>query len=361
MLDKTIYVTKPYLPENEKYKGYVDKILDSGWLTNNASFVQELERRLSKYLGVKNVVLVANGSLALQISYKILGLTGEVITTPFTFVATASTMVWEGLHPLFSDIDSYSFNLDPECIESRITNNTSAIVPVHVYGNPCQLEEIESIANRYNLKIIYDAAHAFGVKYKNKSVLNYGDISTISFHSTKMFHTIEGGAVITNNDELAKKARLLINFGITGEETVEQVGINAKMNEFQAAMGLCVLDDIEIIKSERKKIWEVYYNELSELVVFQDFNEFSSNNHSYVPILFENEKVLLEVLNTLRSNNIIPRRYFYPTLDNQEIFKNKNKNPVANDISKRILCLPIYPGLTEKEQDKIIKIIKDCL
>lgn len=361
MLDKTIYVTKPYLPANEKYKGYVDKILDSGWLTNHASLVQELEHRLSKYLGVRNVVLVANGTLALQISYKTLGLTGEVITTPFTFVATASAMAWEGLHPLFSDIDPDSFNIDPEYIESRITNNTSAIVPVHIYGNPCQLEAIESIANKYNLKLIYDAAHAFGIEYKNKSVFNYGDISTISFHSTKMFHTIEGGAVITNNDELAKKARLLINFGITGEETVEQVGINAKMNEFQAAMGLCILDDIEIIKSKRKKIWEEYYNELSEQVVFQEFNEFSSNNHSHVPILFENEEVLLDVLNALKSNNIIPRRYFYPTLDNHEIFRNNHKNPVADDISKRILCLPIYPDLKEKEQDRIIKIIKEYL
>ena len=360
MCDETINVTKPYLPPNEKYKDYVDKILDSGWLTNNGSLVQELEYRLSKYLRVKNVILVANGTLALQIAYKALGLSGDVITTPFTFIATASSMVWEGLNPVFSDINSNSFNLDPECIESRITSNTSAIVPVHVFGNPCQIEAIENIANKHNLKTIYDAAHAFSIDYKNNSVLNSGDISTISFHSTKLFHTIEGGALVINNDELAQKVRMLINFGLSGQGTVEQVGINAKMNEFQAAMGLCVLDDIDLIKSERKVIWDAYYSELHNYVVFQEYNEFSSNNYSYAPVLFESEEKLLDVLNKLRKNNINPRRYFYPALDSFDIFYREHNNPVSDNISKRILCLPIYFGLGSVEVELIIDKIKSC-
>ncbi|MBE0421182.1 DegT/DnrJ/EryC1/StrS family aminotransferase [Pseudoalteromonas nigrifaciens] len=248
-----IPVTKSYLPNKKKYKTYIDRIYDSGWLTNNGSLLKELEQRLKEYLGVKHIILVANGSLALQLAYKSLELKGEVITTPFSFAATTSTLVWEGLKPIFADIDPNSFNIDTNLIEKNITPETSAIVPVHVFGNPCNVEKIQEIAQKHNLKVIYDAAHAFGTEYKGQSVLNYGDISTLSFHATKLFHTIEGGAVITNDDELAQKIRLLMNFGIVSPVKVNSLGTNAKMNEFEAAMGLCVLDEIDLVKSERAR------------------------------------------------------------------------------------------------------------
>ena len=219
-----IPVTKAYLPNKEKYQSYVERIFQSGWLTNNGSLLQELERRLADYLGVKNIILVANGSFALQLAYKALDLEGEVITTPFSFAATTSTLAWEGLKPIFADINPKTFNIDPAQIEAQITSNTSAIVPVHVFGNPCDVEAIQAIADKHKLKVVYDAAHAFGSEYKDQSVLNFGDISTLSFHSTKLFHTIEGGAVITNDDELAKKVRLMINFGISGPASIDSVG-----------------------------------------------------------------------------------------------------------------------------------------
>ena len=225
-----IPVTKSYLPNKENYKSYIDIIYENGWLTNRGELVRELERRLQAYLGVKNIILVANGSLALQIAYKALDLKGEVITTPFSFIATANTIAWEGLLPVFADIDPHSFNVDPKQIKDKITDKTSAIIPVHVFGNPCDIEGIQTIAYKHQLKVIYDAAHAFDVQYKGKSVLNYGDVSTLSFHATKLFHTIEGGAIITNDNELSKKIRLLINFGITGPTSIESLGINAKMN-----------------------------------------------------------------------------------------------------------------------------------
>lgn len=352
-----ITVTKAYLPNKDKYQAYVDRIYDSGWLTNNGPLVQELEQRLKEYLGVKNLILVANGSLALQLAYKALGLTGEVITTPFSFAATTSTLVWEGLRPVFADINAYSYNLDPKNIESLITKHTSAIVPVHVFGNPCDVESIQSIAEKYNLKVIYDAAHAFGSKYKDQSVLNYGDISTLSFHATKLFHTIEGGAVITNDDEIANKIRKLINFGITGPTTIESAGTNAKMNEFEAAMGLCVLDDIETITLQRSEIWSAYAHGFSNQVGFQRWNEYSENNYSYAPVLFETEGKLLDVKAKLHNKQIIPRRYFYPSLDALDFIDVKNICQISRDIAGRILCLPMYPGLESLDQERAIKII----
>lgn len=354
-----IPVTKAYLPNKEKYKAYIDRIYESGWLTNNGSLLQELEQRLVDYLGVKHLILVANGSLALQLAYKALDLKGEVITTPFSFAATTSTLAWEGLDPVFADIDPKSFNLDPNNIEALITPNTSAIVPVHVFGNPCEVEKIQEIALKHNLRVVYDAAHAFGSQYKSQSVLNYGDISTLSFHATKLFHTIEGGAVITNDDELAKKIRLLINFGITSPTTVESVGTNAKMNEFEAAMGLCILDEIEAVKMGRKNVWQKYQAELPvEKLAFQYWNEHSQNNHAYAPVLFNSEDELLKVEIKLKENGILPRRYFYPSLDTLE-YLNSNKVCInSRNIASRILCLPIYPGLKEV-QNKIIKVITE--
>lgn len=353
-----IPVTKAYLPNKEKYQSYVDRIFQSGWLTNNGSLLQELERRLADYLGVKNIILVANGSLALQLAYKALALEGEVITTPFSFAATTSTLAWEGLKPVFADINPKTFNIDPAQIEAHINPNTSAIVPVHVFGNPCDVEAIQAIADKHKLKVVYDAAHAFGSEYEDQSVLNFGDISTLSFHSTKLFHTIEGGAVITNDDELAKKVRLMINFGISSPTSIESVGTNAKMNEFEAAMGLCVLDDVDTIRQRREDIWQVYTNELSNIVELQQWNKHGKNNCAYAPVLFENEDQLLKIEDKLKENDILPRRYFYPSLDTLSYLNSKQICNNSRDIASRILCLPIYPDLSNSNVGNIIQIIK---
>ncbi|MGE3613418.1 MAG: DegT/DnrJ/EryC1/StrS family aminotransferase [Sulfurimonas sp.] len=328
-----INVTKTYLPNKEKYKKYIDRIFENGWLTNNGPLVQKLEKRLAEYLGVKNIVLVSNGTVALEIAYRPLGLKGFVITTPFSFVATTSSLVTNQLLPIFADIDSNSFNLDPKNIEKLITPNTSAILPVHVFGNACEVEEIEQIAKKHDLKVIYDTAHAFDVKYKDQSVLNYGDISTLSFHSTKLFHSIEGGALIINDDKLVQKARYLINFGIKNAEEIPELGTNAKMNEFEAAMGLCVLDDIEEIKQKRKDILENYRKELKGLVKFQEQNENATENYSYFPVVFESEAQLLKIQKALNEKEIFPRRYFYPSLDTLEYIEPKQECKISRDIS----------------------------
>ena len=355
-----INVTKTYLPNKEKYKKYIDEIYENGWLTNNGPLVQRLEKRLAQYLGVKNIVLVSNGTIALEIAYKALNLTNEVITTPFSFVATTSSLVMSNLKPVFADIDEKSFNINPKNIEKFINANTSAIVPVHVFGNACEVEDIEQIAKKHDLKVIYDAAHAFDVKYKGKSVLNYGDISTLSFHATKLFHSIEGGALIINDDELVQKVRYLINFGIKNQEEIPYLGTNAKMNEFEAAMGLCVLDDIENIKNRRKEVYETYQKELKDLVQFQEQNINASQNYSYFPIVLKSEEQLLKIQKALNDENIFPRRYFYPSLDTLEYIEPKQECIISRDISKRILCLPIYAELEKGNQDKIIDIIRKC-
>lgn len=353
-----IPVTKSYLPSKEKYKAYIDQIYESGWLTNNGTLLQTLEKRLAEHLGVKHSILVANGSLALQLAYKALNLTGEVITTPFSFAATTSTLAWEGLKPVFADINPHTFNLAPENIEPLITEHTSAIVPVHVFGNPCEVEAIQAIADKHKLKVIYDAAHAFGSQYKGQSVLNYGDISTLSFHATKLFHTIEGGAVITNSDELAHKIRLLINFGITGPTTIESVGTNAKMNEFEAAMGLCVLDEIDTIKAGRERVWKTYKESLTTAnLTFQEWNKHSANNHAYAPVVFESEKKLLEAEAKLKENGILPRRYFYPSLDTLDYLNSNQKCKKSRGIASRVLCIPIYATLKEDEQETVCRCL----
>lgn len=356
-----INVTKTYLPNKEKYKQYVDEIYANGWLTNNGPLVQRLEKRLAEYLGVKNIVLVSNGTVALEIAYRTLGLKGFVISTPFSFVATTSSLVTNQLLPIFADIDPNTFNLDPSNIEKLITPNTSAILPVHVFGNACEVESIEKIANKHNLRVIYDAAHAFDVKYKDKSVLNYGDISTLSFHATKLFHSIEGGALIINDDDLVDKARYLINFGIKNAEEIPHLGTNAKMNEFEAAMGLCVLDDMEQIKQNRKTILETYQTQLNGLVQFQKQNENATENYSYFPVVFESEEQLLKAQKALNEQEIFPRRYFYPSLDTLTYIEPKQECTISRDISKRILCLPIYAELEKDIQSEIIKTIKGSI
>ncbi|WP_277640153.1 DegT/DnrJ/EryC1/StrS family aminotransferase [Wolinella succinogenes] len=356
-----INVTKTYLPNKEKYKKYIDEIYENGWLTNNGPLVQKLEKRLAEYLGVKNIVLVSNGTIALEIAYRTLDIKGFAITTSFSFVATTSSLVTNNILPIFADIDHRSFNLNPANIEKLITPNTSVIVPVHVFGNACEVEKIEQVAKKHNLKVIYDAAHAFDVKYKGTSILNYGDISTLSFHATKLFHTIEGGALIINDDELVQKARYLINFGIKNAEEIPHLGTNAKMNEFEAAMGLCMLDDIEKIKEKRKIIYQTYQQELNGVVEFQEQNANATENYSYFPVVFKDEEELLKVQKALNDKQVFPRRYFYPSLDTLTYIEPKQECKISRDISKKILCLPIYAELEKEVQGNIIKTIKENL
>ena len=356
-----INVTKTYLPDKDKYKRYIDQIYENGWVTNNGPMVRLLEKRLADYLGVRNIVLVSNGTVALEIAYRIFGIQGDVITTPFSFVATTSSLITNGLNPIFADIDPQKLNIDPRKIEEIITKDTSAIVPVHVFGNACDIEEIEAIAKEHNLKIVYDAAHAFGVRYKDSSILNYGDISTLSFHATKNFHSIEGGALIINDDSLVEQARYLINFGIKNVEEIPQLGTNAKMNEFEAAMGLCVLDDIKDLNTKRMIIHELYKQELEGVVKFQKENKDSTQNYSYFPIILESEEQLKRIEKALNLKQIFPRRYFYPSLDTLAYIKPKQVCEISRDISSRILCLPIYPGLEIKQQELIIEIVKNVL
>jgi len=356
-----INVTKTYLPDKEKYKRYVDKIYENGWVTNNGPLVRELEKRLAEFLGVNNIVLVANGTVALEIAYRTLSIKDYVITTPFSFVATTSSLVTNGLKPVFADINPNTLNIDPQNIKKAITQNTSAIVPVHVFGSGCDVEEIAQIAKDNNLKVIYDAAHAFGVEYKGKSILNYGDISTLSFHATKLFHTIEGGALIINDDDLVEKARYLINFGIENQESIPELGTNAKMNEFEAAMGLALLDDMAMVSDKRQAIYEKYQQELAGITTFQQQNNDTTQNFSYFPIILKDKEQTLLVQKALNEKNIFPRRYFYPSLDTLNYIEPKQYMPVSRELSERILCLPIYPELTDNEQFMIIKLIKDCL
>ncbi len=354
-----VNITKTYLPNKKKYKEYVDEIYNSGWITNNGPLVQRLEKRLEKYLGVKNIILVSNGTSALEIAYRTLDIRDSALTTPFSFVATTSSLVTNGIKAIFVDIDEKTLNLDSEKIERFITKHTSAIVPVHVFGNPCDVEQIAKIANKYNLKVVYDAAHAFDVKYKGQSILNYGDISTLSFHATKLFHTIEGGALVINDDKLAQKARYLINFGIENPESIPYLGTNAKMNEFEAAMGLCILDDIAEIKSKRKDVVLYYKKELDGILRFQEQNKNSNQNYSYFPVIFKNEEELKRVQKALNDELIFPRRYFYPSLDSLDYIEPKQNMPISRDISKRILALPLYPDLEKEIQELIIKTIKE--
>jgi len=356
-----INVTKTYLPNKAKYQKYVDEIYENGWVTNYGPLVQKLEDRLAEYLGVKNIVLVASGTVALEIAYRTLGLKGFAITTPFSFVATTSSLVTNGINPIFSDIDTQTLCLDPQKIEASITANTSVIVPVHVFGNICDIEAIDRVAKKHHLKVVYDAAHAFGVQYKGKSIGSYGDISTFSFHATKLFHTIEGGALVINDDSLVEKARYLINFGIEDEESIPELGTNAKMNEFEAAMGLCMLDEMKEVLSKRKRVYERYAKELQGVVGLLKYNREATKNYAYFPIILKDQQKMLRIKKALNAKDIFPRRYFYPSLDSLEYIEPKQYMPCSRDVSTRILALPMYVELEFKIQIEIITMIKNIL
>lgn len=352
-----INVTKSYLGSKNKFKAYIDRIYNTGWLTNNGPLVTALEQRLKDYLGVRNIILTNNGTIALQIAYRALGINGSAITAPFSFVATTSSLQWEGIKPIFADIDPTTWNLDPNQIERHIQQDTSAIVATHVFGNPCDVERIEQIARIHNLKVVYDGAHAFGVRHKGQSVYKWGDISTLSFHATKLFHTIEGGAIVTNDDELADRVRLLCNFGIVDTDQIEGIGINAKLNEFSAAMGMCVLDDIELILECRAEIGRRYEKRLGDHFDLQLLQPESQCNYSYFPIALDDENQLLRCRSQLNENGVNPRRYFYPSLDTLEHLQPQTPQPRSRALSRRVMCLPIYPGLPRKVQEMVVQTL----
>lgn len=352
-----IPVTKPFLPPIEEYEAYVKQIWKRQWLTNNGPLVNELELQLKEYLGLKHLLYVTNGTIALQMAIKVLDLKEEIITTPFSFVATTSSIVWEGCTPVFVDIDPNTLNIDPYKIEEAITPKTSAILATHVYGNPCDIEAIQNIADKYNLKVIYDAAHCFGTKYKGKSVFEYGDISTTSFHATKLFHTIEGGAVFTKDPEVLKKMSFLRNFGHNGPEKFEGIGINGKNSEFHAAMGLVNLKYISEIMHSRYSQSNYYDTKLKNLRVQKPaVQKESTFNNAYYAIIFMNELEALKAKETLEQKNIFPRRYFYPSLSSLH-YVYKYETPIADDISSRVLCLPLFHDLSKEEQDMIARLL----
>lgn len=358
-----INVTKTDLPSLKEYNYHLKKIWKTHWLTNNGQLVQAFEKELKKYLKVNYIIPVTNGTLAIQVAIKALDLKGEIITTPFTFAASSTAIIWENCVPVFADIDPNTYNIDPTDVEKKITKKTSAILAVHVYGNPCAIEELEKIAKKHNLKIIYDAAHAFSVEYKNKSILNFGDISTLSFHATKTFHTIEGGAIVTNDKKIFEKVKLLINFGIKSEEEIILPGINAKMNEFQAAMGLCNLKEINERIKKRKRIYQHYLESLENTnIQFQKIVA-SKFNYTYMPIVLKNNQIRDVLFNKLVKQNIKPRKYFYPLITDFNYYKKQNLNKKfdlinSKYISDRILCLPIYTSLNISVVNKVIKIVK---
>jgi dTDP-4-amino-4,6-dideoxygalactose transaminase len=354
-----INVTQPYLPPYTEYEKYLKMIWERKWLTNHGPLVQELEEKLKNYLGVKHLLYVNNGTIALQIALKVLGLKGEIITTPFSYVATTNCILWEGCKPVFADIKETDFNIDPEKIEPLITADTIAILATHVYGNPCDVQAIEKIAARHNLKVIYDGAHAFGAELNGNPVLSYGDIATCSFHATKLFHTIEGGAIITNDDALAQQMKLYRQFGHIGDDHYS-IGINGKSSEFHAAMGLCLLPMMKEFMEKRKTIAGLYDRFLAGLPMQRpEAIGGTVYNFSYHPVILDSEERLHRIADLLKEHDIVTRRYFYPSLNNLPQFKGEYC-PVSESISVRALALPMYYELEETTVKKICDLIKSC-
>ena len=363
MKENKIFVTKATLPPKEEFLQYVDKIWDSAWLTNMGDVHNELEKNLSEFMDDMEIVLTVNGHLALELALQSLKIEGEVITTPFTFASTTHAIVRNGLNPVFCDIKKDDFTIDPEKIEKLINKNTRAIMPVHVYGNICDVEAIESIAKKYGLYVIYDAAHTFGERYKGKSVADFGDMSVFSFHATKVFNTIEGGAIALRDKNIRKSLDFLKNFGIADKENVPYVGSNAKMNEFAAAMGLCNMNHLNEYIEKRKKICERYIERLSDIkaVRLNKYGRDTEYNYAYFPIVTENRDKLYDAL---ARENIFARKYFYPCTNAYECYVDRfdaDLTPVALDISKKVLTLPIYPDLDLDTVDRICDIIRRSL
>jgi len=362
-----IFVTRPSLPDLEEFIPYLEEIWEKKWLTNQGDFHREFEQKLAVFLGVPYCNLFTNGTLALLVGLQALRITGEVITTPYSFVATTHALHWNGIKPVFCDIEENSFNIDPSKVESLITNKTTAILPVHVYGNPVKMDKIQEIADIYGLKVIYDAAQAFNVKINNESILANGDMSILSFHATKVFTTFEGGAIVHNDPKLKQRIDYLKNFGFANETTVVGPGINAKMNEFQAALGLLQLKYVEQEIEKRKRIALQYRDNLQDVPGITFFEDLTgvTHNYSYFPILIDEEefgKSRDDVYSFLKNNDIYTRRYFYPLISNYPVYRNldsanKSNLPVAEKLAQQILCLPIYGDLTSENVDIISELI----
>lgn len=366
-MGENIFVTSPLLPPLEEFIPYLEKIWENRILTNGGTFHQMLEEELARYLGVKYVCLFSNGTLALLTALQALRVTGEVITTPYSFVATSHTLLWNGLTPVFADIDPQTFNINPQRIEELITPQTTAIMPVHCYGIPCEIDKIQQIADIYGLKVIYDAAHAFGVRQNGTSVLNAGDLSVLSFHATKVFNTFEGGAIICHDARTKQRIDYLKNFGFAGETRVVAPGINAKMNEVEAAFGLLQLQYIDGALASRARIAQRYVEALKDIpgvTFFEAQGRFDWNN-AYFPVLIDSNYPISRdgLYDALKAENVYSRRYFYPLISSFAMYRHlpsaaPDKLPVANDIAEKILCLPIYPDLTEDDQHRVIDIIQ---
>ncbi len=356
MYNKQIKVTVPFLPNKKKLYRDFNNLYRSKQITNNGIYVQKLESKLKKYLGVKHIILTNNGTSAIQIALRALGIKKNIVTTPFSFVATTNAIIWEKLNPIFVDVDKNNFNLNFENIKK--IKKVESILGVHCFGVPCEYEKVRLYLKKKKIKLIFDASHAFGIKNKKnrKSLLNQGDVSTLSFHATKVFHTVEGGAVVTNNSKLAKKIRLYINHGILNYKNLS-FGINGKMNEFQAIIGLNLLKNMKKIILKKKKICEIYEDKLSKKILFQKYNNKFTRNYNYSPIIVQSKKKLIKVTKLLNKNNIFPRRYFYPSLNKLKYIKNSKKFKNSENLSDRILCLPNYYELKKKEQIKIINLI----
>ncbi|ELY5888588.1 DegT/DnrJ/EryC1/StrS family aminotransferase [Cronobacter sakazakii] len=364
---QNLFVTSPLLPPLEEFIPYLEQIWENKYLTNGGPFHQELETRLAEYLGVEHLCLFSNGTLALLTALQALRITGEVITTPYSFVATSHSLLWNGLTPVFADIDPVTCNIDPNKIEQLITPATSAILPVHCYGLPCDVDKIQSIADAWGLKVIYDAAHAFGVKKNHQSILNCGDLSILSFHATKVFNTFEGGAIICPDARMKQRIDYLKNFGFAGETTVVAPGINAKMNEVQAAFGLVQLGHIDKALANRAAIHDRYCEWLADIPGIETFSASDDVewNHSYFPIRVKDDfPVSRDALyEALKAENIYSRRYFYPLISAFSMYRHlpsaqPQHLPIATGIAERILCLPIFPDLTEEDQRRVVDAIR---
>ena len=359
--DERMFVTKSFLPPLGEYEFYIKKIFENGQLTNQGPLLKELEEKLKNFLGVENFHYVTNGTIAIQLALKALGIEeGEIITTPFSYVATTSSILWERCTPVFVDIEPDNFTIDADKIEAAITPKTKAIIAVHVFGYACNIEKIENIAKKHNIKVIYDAAHAFGSLYKGKSLLSFGDISTCSFHATKLFHTIEGGACIVKDKAISDKLELIKRFGHQGDEHF-CLGINAKQSEMNAAMGLANFPYLKEIMSNRKRICDLYDSQLQGHIGRPKKQEDIVYNNAYYPVLFKDEKELLAVFAALNEKQIYPRRYFYPSLNKLPYLKDAASCRISEDITKRIACLPLFNDMTDEQVQRVCDILKGSL
>jgi dTDP-4-amino-4,6-dideoxygalactose transaminase len=356
-MSKNIFVTMPTLAPLSEVTQLLEGVWDRGILTHNGPLVRQFEKEVQDFFKLSNMVAVSNGTIALQMAIKALSLKGEIITTPFTWVATISSIIWEKCTPVFVDIDPETLNIDPQKIEEKITSNTSAIMPVHVFGNPCDTEAIDIIANKHNLKVIYDAAHAVGSTYKGKSLLEYGDISATSYHATKMLNTVEGGGCIARTDELAKKLERIRFFGHDEQKDIVEDGFNGKMTEVHAAVGIANLQYTQAALNDRKEKYHFYKSTLQcePQLSFQKISD--GCNCSYFPLIFENESIMNKVLEALAEKNIHARRYFYPSVNTFSKIVSYRSMPISESIASRIVCLPLYFALPLKELELICTII----